>query len=97
MKNLKVTTFCNWRKTFLANSVCTLSGSRDVRHWQPAMPVSGVPQNGDRFHGILDVVCRLPRARVTLCPAETYRVTLVVADLGWVDLYFDAPMSARFC
>ena len=27
----------------------------------------------------------------------TYRVTLVVVDLGWVDLYFDVPMSARFC
>ena len=28
-----------------------------------------------------------------------YRVTLVVADLVWVDLYFDVPipMSARFC
>ena len=25
-----------------------------------------------------------------------YRVTLVVVDLGWVDLYFDVPMSARF-
>ena len=23
-----------------------------------------------------------------------YRVTLVVTDLGWVDLYFDVPMSA---
>ena len=28
---------------------------------------------------------------------DIYRVTLVVADLGWVDLYFDVPMSARFC
>ena len=26
-----------------------------------------------------------------------YRVTLVVADLVWVDLNFDIPLSAKFC
>ena len=26
-----------------------------------------------------------------------YRVTLVVSYLGWVDLDFDVPLSARFC
>ena len=26
-----------------------------------------------------------------------YRVTLVVADLGWVDLNFDVPPYAQFC
>ena len=26
-----------------------------------------------------------------------YRATLVVADLGWVDLNFDIPLSAKFC
>ena len=25
-----------------------------------------------------------------------YRVTLVVADLGWVDLNFDIPLSSKF-
>ena len=28
---------------------------------------------------------------------KTYRVTQVVADLGWVDLNFDVPLSALFC
>ena len=26
-----------------------------------------------------------------------YRATLVVADLGWVDLIFDIPLSAKLC
>ena len=26
-----------------------------------------------------------------------YRVTLVVADLGWVDLNIEVPLSAKFC
>ena len=29
--------------------------------------------------------------------SSVYRVTLVVADLGWVDLIFDIPLSAKFC
>ena len=26
-----------------------------------------------------------------------YRATLVVADLGWFDLIFDIPLSAKSC
>ena len=32
-----------------------------------------------------------------LAVALLNKVTLVVEDLGWVDLYFDIPISARFC
>ena len=29
-------------------------------------------------------------------PVQSNRVTLVVADLGWVDLNFDVPLSTQF-
>ena len=44
---------------------------------------------------LMDKESRMSFTSCHHCPV--YRVTLVVADLGWVDLYFDVPMPARFC
>ena len=32
--------------------------------------------------------------QTTMTIVAMYRVTLVVVNLGWVDLYYDVPMSA---
>ena len=43
------------------------AASRERHCWRPASPSAGVPRNGDRFHGILDVVSSGSPA---LCAAE---------------------------